>query len=116
MGGIQALLRRDLAADGVLLTVQLLLLGLRDVAAILTGHVAFFLPYLVVLVMQVRGLRFAQGSGLDVLMNPLVLIAKTMIHLGAPRMILLPRGFRGCGAGESGERYHHGGEAKMFAC
>jgi hypothetical protein len=53
-----ALLRRDFLADAIFLLVQHLLLRFRDVAAVLAGHGALFLPDLMILVMKRSGLTF----------------------------------------------------------
>src|SRR5258708_25691597 len=85
-----ALLRRDFLADGIFLLVEHFLFRFRDVAAVLAGHGALFLPDLMILMMQ-RG-RLAAGDRpiLDVLVNPAVLIGEAVVYLFAPPVVLLP--------------------------
>ena len=109
------LFRWDLTAEIIFLTVQRLLFRLRDMTAVLAGHGAFLLTHLMVFMVQFRGLRPIQRAVLDVLVDAIVLIGKTMIHLLTSRVVLLPSGIRRCGGGEAGQRYQHSGEAEMFA-
>src|SRR5580692_6799151 len=87
-----ALLRRNLLADAVFLLIKNLLVTLGYVAAVLTGHVPFFLPHLMIVLVQRCRLAFCQRAIFDIVMNSLVLIVEAMIHLLAPRVIFLPGG------------------------
>jgi hypothetical protein len=69
------------------------------------------------MIFAVKGgsLRLGEGAVFHILMDALVLILQTVIHLRAPRMIFLPGRFRRCGAGKAGQRNQHGGVAKMLS-
>src|SRR5450432_4271856 len=110
-----ALLRRDFLADGIFLLVEHLLFRFRDVAAVLAGHGALFLPDLMILVMKRGGLTFGQGPILHVLVNPRVLIGEAVVDLFATRVILLPRGVRAGSPGGARKRRGDDGSAQKFA-
>ena len=106
-----ALLRRDVLADAIFLLVEHLLFRFRDVAAILAGHGALFLPDLMILMMQRGRLAFGHRPILDVLVNPAVLIGEAVVDLFAARVILLPRRIRAGSPGGARKRRGDDGSA-----
>ena len=82
----------DLPADNVLLLVQRGLLGTGDVAAILRGHVTFFLGDLVVLVVELICLTPRDITSAILLIDAAVLVIQAAIDLGTPRMCAVEAG------------------------
>lgn len=80
----------DLLADSVFLLVQDFLLWLCNVTAVLAGHVPLFLADLAVFLVKLRGLSRRELTLFPLLLDPLVLIRKSIVHLISTRMILLP--------------------------
>ena len=110
--GLARLLRRNLLAEAVFLPVQHPLLGLREMAAILAGHVTLFLAHLVIFPVRRGGLAAGHRAVLHVIVNATILVVQAMIDLGAARMALLPIGFGRSAAGHAREQYRSGGEGQ----
>jgi len=80
----------DPAADDVFLLVQSALFALRDMAAVLASHIAFFLTNLTVIPVQIRSLGGAEIARFDLILNPRILIRQARIDFSAARMIFFP--------------------------
>ena len=76
----------DLTADFVFLVVQRALLLPGNMSVILRGHVTFFVPDLVVFMMEFRGLRPAHPAVVHLPVDAGVLIVEAGVHLRAPGM------------------------------
>jgi hypothetical protein len=87
----------DFFAHMVLLLVERLLVGLRDVPLVLGGHVTLFVPDLAIIFMQLRRLRLADLAFRALLFDSAVLVCKTLVDLGTTRVVLLPSGLRSAG-------------------
>ena len=86
----------NLAADSVLLLIERLLLGARDVAAILAGVEALLLADELVLVMQSVRAAATDLALLELLIDPPILQVEPRIHFCTTGMLLRP----GLGGGE----------------
>ncbi|HEY4738841.1 MAG TPA: hypothetical protein VIH63_15745 [Xanthobacteraceae bacterium] len=81
-----------MAADGVFLLIEYLLLAFGDMAAIDLGHVALLLANRVIFPVTVVGLLFRDLAFFQFTVDPAVLVCKPVIDLIAARVIALPLG------------------------
>src|SRR5579864_7563510 len=105
----------DLFADAIFLLIQYCLFRLGDVAAVLSGHIAFFLADSMVFLVQRLGLRLAHFAFFDFVLDTLVLVIQPVVDLFTARMILLPCCVGHCTAGSAGEHSNQCGENDCFS-
>ena len=86
------LLPPNLAADGVLLLIEYLLLAFGDVTAVQFRHIALFLANGVIFPVKLFGLLFRDLAFFQFTVDPAVLVCKPVIDLIAARVIALPLG------------------------
>jgi hypothetical protein len=72
-------------------------------AVVLAGIGTFLATDGAVLLVQFVRLLLADFAFLAFLMDALVLIGQTVVHLGAARVLLLPFGFGRCAGGQGGK-------------
>src|SRR4029077_18335030 len=81
----------DLAADPILLLIERALLGAGDVTAMLARHEALLGADEPVLSMKSTRLAATDFAFAPLLIDSRILVIQARIHLGAARMILIPR-------------------------